>query len=113
MSLSDLASIGSFVSDVAVVVSLIYLSVQVRHADRNQQAAIRQGRSTRTVDLFMLATDPSAADAIAKAPKIFPVHSSNNSDHTARHTSAMQRTRFTNIRIACSMMLLSRLLSAP
>ena len=30
MSLSDLASLGSFVSGVAVLVSLIYLALQVR-----------------------------------------------------------------------------------
>lgn len=37
MSLSDLASIGSFVSGVAVLASLIYLALQVRqntHAHR-------------------------------------------------------------------------------
>jgi hypothetical protein len=66
MSLSDLASIGSFVSGIAVLLSLIYLNVQVRQADRNQQASIRQGRSTRAVDLFMGATNPSVADAAAK-----------------------------------------------
>ena len=66
MSLSDLASIGSFVSGIGVVLSLIYLSLQVRHADRNQQASIRQGRSTRVADLFMGASNPSVADAVAK-----------------------------------------------
>lgn len=66
MSFSDLASIGSFVSGIAVVVSLIYLSLQVRHADRNQQASIRQGRSTRIADLFMGASNPSVADAVGK-----------------------------------------------
>lgn len=66
MSLSDLASIGSFVSGIAVVVSLIYLSLQVRHADRNQQASIRQARSTRIVNLFLEAANPSVADAVAK-----------------------------------------------
>jgi hypothetical protein len=66
MSLSDLASIGSFVSGIAVVLSLIYLTRQFRQADRNQQAAIRQGRSTRTADLFMRTTDPFIADAVVK-----------------------------------------------
>ena len=44
MSLSDLASIGSLVSGVAVLGSLIYLALQVRQTDRNQQAAIRHSR---------------------------------------------------------------------
>jgi len=66
MGLSDLASIGSLVSGVAGIISLIYLSIQVRLADRNQQASIRQGRSTRTVNLFMETTNPSLCDAISK-----------------------------------------------
>jgi hypothetical protein len=66
MNLSDLASIGPFVSAGAVVISLIYVSVQVRQAHRYQQASIRQGRSTRIVNLFMGASNPSVADAVAK-----------------------------------------------
>ncbi len=66
MSLSDIASIGSFVSAIAFIISLIYVSVQVRQAHRNQQASIRQGRSTRIVNLFLGASNPAVADAVAK-----------------------------------------------
>jgi len=66
MSLSDLASIGSLVSSIAVVISLVYLSVQVRQAERNQQASIRLARATRIIDLFMGTTEPSLADAVAR-----------------------------------------------
>jgi hypothetical protein len=66
MSLSDLAAIGSLVSSIAVLVSLIYLGVQVRQTDRNQQAAIRHGRSSRLVDITLAATDASVADAVSK-----------------------------------------------
>lgn len=66
MSLSDLASIGSLVSGIAVLISLVYLSVQVKQAERNQQASIRAVRATRTVDLFMGCTDANVADAVAK-----------------------------------------------
>jgi len=45
MSLSDLASIGSFVSGVAVVVTLALLLIQTRQANRNQKALMQQGRS--------------------------------------------------------------------
>ena len=41
MSLTDLASLGSLVSAIAVLISLIYLSLQVKQAERNQQASIR------------------------------------------------------------------------
>jgi len=42
MSLSDLAAIGSFVSGVAVLVSLIYLGLQVRQYALAQRATARQ-----------------------------------------------------------------------
>jgi hypothetical protein len=58
MSLSDLASLGSFVSGVAVLASLVFLffqmrqmTEQVRQAEKNQQAAIRQGRAAILIDM--------------------------------------------------------------
>lgn len=66
MSLADWASIGSLISSVAVLISLIYLAIQVRQAERNQQASIRQGRATRVVDIILAAGDPSYADALSK-----------------------------------------------
>jgi hypothetical protein len=66
MSLVDLASIGSFVSGVAVLVSLVYVSVQVRQAKHHQQAAIRQGRADRIVNMCFAAGDPAVADAVAR-----------------------------------------------
>lgn len=66
MSLSDLASIGNLVSGIAVLISLIYLALQVRQAERNQQASIRQGRATRAVDIILAAGEPSYADALPK-----------------------------------------------
>ena len=70
-SLSDLASLGSFISGVAVVVSLVLLffqlrqlNQQVRQAERNQQASIRHGRITRGVDIQLARADPGVADAL-------------------------------------------------
>src|SRR5262249_14451499 len=69
MSLSDLASLGSFVSGVAVLVSLVFLyfqirqvSAQVEQSEKNQQAAIRQARVTRIFDWHMGLTDAAIAD---------------------------------------------------
>ena len=45
MSLSDLASLGSFVSGIAVLISLIYLSLQIRQSAKHTQALISQGRA--------------------------------------------------------------------
>ena len=67
MSLSDLASLGSFVSGVAVLVSLIYLALQVRQAEKNQRAAIRQGRADRTAAIVLAAANPGLAEDLVRA----------------------------------------------
>jgi len=73
VSLSDLASLGSLVSGVAVPISLVFLyfqvrqvNLQVQQAEKNQQAAIRQERASRTVGINLAATDPAMADALRK-----------------------------------------------
>jgi hypothetical protein len=71
MSLSDLASLGSFVSGVAVLVSLIFLyfqlrqlTSQVKQAEKNQQAAIMQGRAAQAVNINMSGMDASVSEAL-------------------------------------------------
>jgi hypothetical protein len=73
MTLSDLASIGSFVSGLAVLVSLIFLYFQLRQvhaqaqqAERTQQATIRHTRAARIVDIALASAEPSWAEAIRK-----------------------------------------------
>jgi hypothetical protein len=70
MSLSDLASIGSLVSGLAVLASLVLLFFQLRQlnrqvlqAERNQQASIRHSRVTRNVDMLLARLDPGLVDA--------------------------------------------------
>jgi hypothetical protein len=46
ISLSDISSIASLVSSIAVVISLFYLSIQIRQAQKNQRAIMQQGRSS-------------------------------------------------------------------
>jgi hypothetical protein len=53
MSLSDLASLGSFASGLAVTVTLIFLVIQTRQANRNQRALMQQGRAASQVDLLL------------------------------------------------------------
>jgi hypothetical protein len=69
MSLSDLASLGSFVSGVAVLASLVFLyfqirqvNRQVRQAERNQQASIRHSRVSRAVDIQLATADPGLSE---------------------------------------------------
>ena len=71
MSLPDLASLGSFVSGIAVLGSLIFLYLQMRQigaqieqAERNQRAAIRAERTSRTTAAMTAMVEPSAADAL-------------------------------------------------
>jgi hypothetical protein len=63
MSLSDLASVGSLVSGLAVLTSLIYLALQVRQTERNQQISIRHSRASRIVELELALADPAVATA--------------------------------------------------
>ena len=67
MSLSDLAAVGSFVSGIAVVVSFLFLALQVRQANRNQRSLIQQGRTARNVDILLRMSDPLMSKVIAEA----------------------------------------------
>ncbi|MBV9903106.1 MAG: hypothetical protein JO346_00850 [Alphaproteobacteria bacterium] len=74
MTLSDLAALGSFVSGVAVLVSLVFLyfqlrqvSAQVAHTEKNSRAVVAQERTSRIVDIQMqIAAEPSLAEALEK-----------------------------------------------
>jgi hypothetical protein len=53
MSLSDLTSITGAVSAISVLVSLLFLKVQVRQSEKNQRAMIQQGRASRSAEIAM------------------------------------------------------------
>jgi hypothetical protein len=67
MSLSDLANIGSLINGVAVLASLVYLSLQVRHAQRTQQAAMHQARVERVTNVSLKFAESELARVLAKA----------------------------------------------
>jgi hypothetical protein len=67
MSLSDLAAIGSFVSGIAVVISFIFLALQVRQANRNQRSLIQQARSSRNVESLHRMADQPISELLARA----------------------------------------------
>jgi hypothetical protein len=50
MSLADLASLAS---SLAVVVSLVFLGLQIRQSNRNQRSLMQQGRSARNVAIVL------------------------------------------------------------
>lgn len=66
LSLSDLASLGTFVSGVAVLISLVYLALQVRQAERNQRGLMQQGRADRLSFMLLQMADSGMADAYFK-----------------------------------------------
>jgi hypothetical protein len=67
MSLADLASVGSFASGAAVVVSLVFLALQMRQTNANQKSLMQQGRSARTVDMLMKMSEPVLSETIVGA----------------------------------------------
>ena len=74
MSLSDLASLGSFASGIAVLTSLVFLffqmrqmTEQVRQAEKNQRAVIQQARTTRNAEFnITIAASPELTEASLK-----------------------------------------------
>jgi hypothetical protein len=66
MSLADLALIASLLSSVAVLVSLLFLGVQIRQSNRNQRSLMQQGRSARNVDLLSRLTDPKLSEVLLR-----------------------------------------------
>jgi hypothetical protein len=67
MTLSDLASVGSFVSSAAVVVTLGLLLAQTRQNNRNQRTLMQQGRAARSVDLVMRLAESGLSDLVVRA----------------------------------------------
>jgi hypothetical protein len=66
MTLSDAESIGSLVSGLAVLVSLVYLSLQVRQSARNQRALMQQGRANRVTDAALRMAEPTLSPIYSK-----------------------------------------------
>jgi hypothetical protein len=68
MSLSDLAALGSLVSGVAVLISLVFLyfqlrqlTAQVRQAEQYQQTLVKQARTSRVMEVNARLADPDFA----------------------------------------------------
>ena len=69
MTLSDLAALGSFVSGLAVLVSLVFLyfqlrqlNAQVKQSEVSQQALVKQARTTRVMEINARLTSDSFAE---------------------------------------------------
>ena len=63
MTFFDLASIGSFISGIAVLISLIYLSLQIRQNSKHTRALIQQGRLERITNQLLAMADTDLVSA--------------------------------------------------
>lgn len=64
MTLSDLSSLGAFVSALAVSGSLIYLGLQTHQASKHTRALISQGSITRNTEIILKMAESEMAAAI-------------------------------------------------
>lgn len=64
MSLSNWASIAGIISSVAVAITLIFLALQVRQAEKNQRAMMQQGRADRVSGQALLVASSAALSAL-------------------------------------------------
>ena len=58
----NLADIVSLASSVAVLVSLLFLGLQIRQSNRNQRSLMQQGRTARNVEILSRLSDPKLSD---------------------------------------------------
>lgn len=65
MTLADLASLGSFVSSIAVLISLIYVGLQVRQNTKHTRALISQGLIAQLSQTFLSSAEADAAGIAA------------------------------------------------
>jgi hypothetical protein len=62
MSISELGSLGELVSSIVVLITLIYLAVQVRHSKNIAMGYSYQNRVGFRIDAHRQATDPQVAE---------------------------------------------------
>jgi hypothetical protein len=72
MSLSDISAIGSLVSGMAVLVSLVYLSLQIRQNTKHSQALIQQGRAARITDVALRLAELRGDDGLHRCFEGWP-----------------------------------------
>ena len=63
---NSIAAWGSFVSGVGVLVSLIFLNLQVGQTERNQRALVQQARANRISETNLRLAEPDLSQAYCK-----------------------------------------------
>jgi hypothetical protein len=67
MTLADLAALGSFVSGVAVAVTLVFAVFQLRQNNRAIRASMQQNRTGRYTEQILRPTEPFLCQVVTKA----------------------------------------------
>jgi hypothetical protein len=66
MTLNTLVNIASLVSSVAVLVSVVYLGLQIRQSARNQRSLLERGRSEQVGNWLQFIAGPDIAPLILR-----------------------------------------------
>jgi len=66
MGLSEAATLASIFSSVAVAISLFYLALQVRQAEKNQRSLMQQGRADRVWEAAFRVAEPTLSSVFNK-----------------------------------------------
>ena len=61
ITLADVATIAGIVSSLALTISLVYVALQVRQAEKNQRGLMQQGRANRLDAVLMNMAEPQLA----------------------------------------------------
>lgn len=67
MSLSDLASLGSFISGIAVLFSFIFLALQLRQLNLNQRSSMQQARNEKAIEIYLKMSEPQISEIAVRA----------------------------------------------
>jgi hypothetical protein len=68
MTLSDLGNLGQFISSIVVIITLIYLAIQLRQSSKIARASLRQSLAeNQFAQITLRATDPVIRKAFRKA----------------------------------------------
>jgi hypothetical protein len=69
LTLNDIATVAGIVSSAALTVSLVYVALQVRQAEKNQRGLMQQGRANRVDTSLLHIAEPQMASVWTKGSR--------------------------------------------
>ncbi len=102
MTIAELGSIGEFVGSLAVLITLVYLAIQIRQSkkllEENQRIALSQAFETRAgyrMETFKFGLEPQGAELLSKA---HTYHRSESAERRIEHYDALSDSEKVQIR---------------